>query len=377
MRDWSGLGAPLKLISRLIILTSLLVLAGCATFYGDKQSDKSAKITTEDLLSGRELFGAEAVSLTLPEDGVLEMSPEMRAFLDQKVPLIQSDYVTIRSILTSVVGSGGLNMDYNKSVTYTAREAFRKAEGNCLGFSYLIALMARERGLRATFQEVEIPPDWTPVDDRLIYANRHVNVRITSNEMKTTVVDIDRVNVKPYYKTELIGDQEAEGHYYSNLGAEYLDQGDMKNAFRYFAKAIRLAPGNSQFWSNLGVFYRLNEKYNYAERAYFIALARKRDNYSALNNLHILYDLMGEPEKAAYFEKVARDYQMKNPYYRYYMAKEAYEEGNYDVALSHLREIINRKIQEPRFYTLMADTYAALGEEEKAAETLEKKQQIR
>ncbi|WP_321394781.1 hypothetical protein [Emcibacter sp.] len=333
----------------------------------------SADISREDLLSGKVVFGDEAAKLTLPEDHVLEMTPEMEDFLDNKVPVTRSDYVKIRAILGAVVGPGGLNMDYNKAVTYTAREAFRKAEGNCLGFSYVIALMARQRGLQATFQEVEIPPDWTPVDDKLIYANRHVNVRISSRELKTTVVDIDRVNVKSYYKTELINDREAEGHYYSNLGADYLDKGDMKNAFRYFAKAVKLAPGGSQFWSNLGVFYRLNEKYDYAERAYFIALEKKRDNYSALNNLHILYDMMGETEKAAYFKKVARDYQMKNPYYRYYLAREAYEEGNYAEALDHLRDIIRNKIQEPRFYTLMADTYAALGEDEKAAEVIEKK----
>ena len=377
MCNRGGLGAPLKLIFRSLVLTSFLVLTGCASLYHDKQSDQSASLTREDLLSGEVLFGAEAAKLTLPEDRVLEMTSEMEAYLDLKVPRIQNDMHKLRSILYAITASGGLQMDYNKAVTYTAREAFRKAEGNCLGFSYVIALMARERGLRATFQEVEIPPDWTPVDDRLVFANRHVNVRVGSRKMKTTVVDIDRVNVKPYYTSRLISDREAEAHYYSNIGAEYLDKGDMKNAFRYFAKAVRLVPESSEFWSNLGVFYRFNEKYKYAERAYFIALEKKRDNYSALNNLHILYGLMGETEKADYFGKLAKDYQMKNPYYRYYMAREAYEEGNYDEALDYLRGIISKKVQEPRFYTLMADTYAALGDEDKAAEILEKQPDYR
>ena len=186
------------------------------------------------------------------------------------------------------------------------------------------------------------------------------------------VVDIDRANVKPFYPVRRISDKEAEAHYYSNKGAEYLDRGNMKNAFRYFVKAVRLMPKSSAFWSNLGVFYRLNNLPWHAEKAYFIALKYKPSNYSVMTNLAILYEIQGEVEKAEYFTGLAKRYQQKNPYYHYYRAQEAYNDGDYQATLRHLRGVIRQKIEDYRFYDLMAEAYIKLGKQDEAEEVLAK-----
>jgi Flp pilus assembly protein TadD len=371
MRNVFCLGAFLNRSGRLLFAGCFLVLAGCAYNHDSRQSLQSAEITREELLSGGILFGREAEAIELPDDRVLELTPEMRAFLDLHIPKGIKEYSRIRTLMFALVGPGGLAMEYNPEATYTAREAFRRSEGNCLGFSFLVTAMARERGIKTVFQEVDIPPEWAEESENIMYASRHVNVRASTNTPFDVIVDINRINVKSYYPVHVLSDREAAAHYYSNIGAEYLEKADMKNAFRYFVKAVKLSPDSSELWSNLGVFYRQNNAYKYAEQAYFLSLKYKASNYSAMTNLALLYDHQGEVEKADYFRKQARSYQMKNPYYRYYMARDAYEEGKYDEALDYLRSIIGKKVEEPRFYRLMADTYAALGEEDKAAEILE------
>ncbi|WP_417316889.1 hypothetical protein [Emcibacter sp.] len=377
MRCINDLGNTFSVCGRIAVAICLLVLAGCSSVYSSKQSEQSAGISREDLLTGRALFGREADSLTLPEDHVLELTPEMKAFLDRYVPKGHKDYVQIRTLMAAVIGQGTLGMEYNPEATYTAREAFRKAEGNCLGFSFLVTAMARERGVQTVFQEVDIPPEWSEESENILYASRHVNVRARTNTPFDAIVDINRINVKSYYPVRKLSDREAEAHYYSNIGAEYLEKKDMKNAFRYFVKALRLSPAGSEFWSNLGVFYRLNNLFRHAEQAYFMSLKYDGSNYSAMSNLAILYDHLESYEKAEYFRKQARNYQMKNPYYRYYMAQDAYNEGRYEDALGHLRMVLAKKIEEPRFYALMADTYVAMGEEDKAAEILGKNSDYR
>mgnify|MGYP001208561973 CR=1 FL=1 len=349
------------------------VLSGCSRNHQAYFPDLAQRdISREDLLSGRSLWGEAAEELVLPEDHVMRMSPQMRAFLDRYVPGNYADPMKIRAILEAIISPGALGMEYDRSLTFTARESFRRAEGNCLGFSYVFVLLARERGLKAYFQEVEIPPDWTPAAERLVFVNRHINVRVDTRIGHDMVVDIDRANVKPFYPVRRISDKEAEAHYYSNKGAEYLDRGNMKNAFRYFVKAVRLMPKSSAFWSNLGVFYRLNNLPWHAEKAYFIALKYKPSNYSVMTNLAILYEIQGEVEKAEYFTGLAKRYQQKNPYYHYYRAQEAYNDGDYQATLRHLRGVIRQKIEDYRFYDLMAEAYIKLGKQDEAEEVLAK-----
>ncbi|WP_321392276.1 tetratricopeptide repeat protein [Emcibacter sp.] len=359
-----------KKVSLIALALSLfLLLPGCTTTSTPNDYSETF-IGRGALLSGYALWGPVADDLQEPEDNVLEMTQDMLDFLEENVPKKNAEVVKVRALVEAVVSPDGLNMKYNRTATFSAGEAFEMAEGNCLGFSYLTALMARERGLKASFQEVDVPPLWSSEKDKLLYATRHVNVRIQSRTGRDFILDIDQVNVDPTYPTRIMSDAEAEAHYYSNRGAGYLNQGNMKNAFRYLVKAIKLSPETSYFWSNLGVFYRKNNLLDHAEMAYHAALKYDPSNHSALSNLAILYDIKGDSEEAEYFAAKARDYQEKNPYYQFFRAQDAYNNGNYEAAVEFLNKIdYGRKIDQ-RFYTLLAESYTMLGEADKATAIL-------
>ncbi|VAV89202.1 hypothetical protein MNBD_ALPHA02-1211 [hydrothermal vent metagenome] len=347
-------------------LISLLFLGGCSVLKTQDPVYSATVITRADLLSGEALLGPKAKDMILPEDHVMQVNDTMRKYLNRYVPRKYGETTRVKVLAKMIFGQGALGMTYDASQTYTARDAFLKTEGNCLAFSYLFAALAREQGLKVSFQEVEIPPQWSSVGDELYYLSRHVNIRIHMREMRDLVIDIDRVNYKSHYRAWKISDDNAIALYYSNKGTDYLYDGDYENAFRYLVKGLNLAPYEAALWSNLGVLYRMKEMYGYAEKAYFIALKYDNSNQSALSNLSVLYDHMGEVEKSEYYFRLAKEHQMKNPYYRYHQAQEAFDMGDYGLALYHLKGALKRQNNEQKFYNLMAETYVQLGQGEKA-----------
>ncbi|PCI47782.1 MAG: hypothetical protein COB49_06755 [Alphaproteobacteria bacterium] len=350
----------------LFLITLLVVgLSGCGGITTQDPFYPTA-ITRADLLSGKALFGEQAKKITLPNDHVMEVSDDMRAYLQRYVPQNNGENTRVRLLARMIFGKGTLGMEYDASKTHTARDAFLRSEGNCLAFSYLFAAFARERGLKVRFQEVEIPPQWSNAGEELYYFSRHVNILIQMKKIEDLVIDINRVNYKPYYPAWKISDKYAIALYYSNKGTDYLYESDFENAFRYLAKALELSPRDASIWSNLGVMYRMKEMYDYAEKAYFIALKYDGRQQSVLSNLSVLYDHMGEIEKSAYYSDLARNHQMKNPYYRYFQAVEAYEEGNYTLSLSHLKVAVKRRGNEQKFHALLGETYAKLGDDARA-----------
>lgn len=360
----------LRTIVPYLSLLLIVTISGCSSSV--KLQDPHAQATViskSDLLSGEALFGAEARHFSLPNDQVMMLDEDMLEYLDYYVPRRNQERTRVRSLLTMMTGAGTLNMKYDMSKTLTARDAFHKAEGNCLAFSYLFAALARQKGLKVSFQEVEIPPQWDEADRELLYFSRHVNVKVhltNFREFGDYVVDIDRINYKPHYRQWTISNREAIALYYSNIGTDYLQEGNTKHAFLYLAKALRLSPKDPALWSNLGVLYRHQGLHSYAEKAYFIALKYDGRQQSVLSNLSVLYDEMGETEKSDYYFRLARSHQMKNPYYRYFQALEAYRAGDYDLALSHLKAALKRRDDEKRFHQLLGETYAKLGDEPRA-----------
>ncbi|PHZ86418.1 tetratricopeptide repeat protein [Paremcibacter congregatus] len=359
----------LKTIVPYLSLLLIVTVSGCSSFKLQEPHAQATVISKSDLLSGEALFGAEARHFSLPNDQVMMLDEDMLEYLDRYVPRRNHELTRIRSLLTMMTGAGTLNMHYDMSKTYTARDAFHKAEGNCLAFSYLFAAFARQKGLKVSFQEVEIPPQWDEADDELLYFSRHVNVKVHMGDFRETsgyVVDIDRINYKPYYRQWTISNREAIALYYSNMGTDYLQEGNIKAAFLYLVKALRLSPRDAAIWSNLGVLYRHQGLHNYAEKAYFVALSHDGRQKSVLSNLSVLYDEIGDAEKSDYYFRLARSHQMKNPYYRYFQALEAYRSGDYDLALSHLKAALKRRDDEKRFHQLLGETYAKLGDEPRA-----------
>lgn len=366
-----------RAVLSLILLT---VTAGCKTSSnGDIPIISYSAVheySEEELLSGEVIFGQKLADEDLPDVAVITLNQEMEDFLDEYVMNTRGSSARAKRLANALFDQDKLGMTYDASQTFTSIDAFGNKVGNCLAFSYLYSAFAKKAGLNTSFQEVEIPLVWNSGGEDFVVGTRHVNVVLSQGGKTDLVIDINRVGLPDDYKVKPMRDDHAVALYYGNMGSSHLLDEQYELAFKYISKALRLAPQEAPLWTNLGVLYRRVGLDNYAERAHFIALDYDIHNRSALSNLSFLYRNAGDFEKEKYFQDLADRYQLENPSYRYFKAKEAYEENQYVEALDHINNAIRKNRSNPKFYTLQGDIYRSLGDIEKSERAIKRAQSM-
>jgi len=144
------------------------------------------------------------------------------------------------------------------------------------------------------------------------------------------------------------------------------------DAFIYLRTALEFDATFAPGWSNLGTLYNRLEQFGYAEAAYLEALRIEPDMLLAMSNLARLYESIGDTEDAEYYRDKARNHRYRNPYYRYFLARQAFLDRDYELAIENLEYSVRKKRWEDSFYFLMGLSYLQLGEERKARKALEK-----
>jgi len=358
---------------RTFLLAAIVVTVGCAS---GANNLRSGGITPQELLDGASfgLTEAAAPGPATPEQ-VLALSPEMRAFLAANVNPRSSDSLKLRQLVGAIFDPATFGLQYDER-TRTAAETFRTRRGNCLSFSTMFVAMAREVGLRASYQEVDIPPDWSLDKDTLVL-NRHVNVRLVIEPTGTLVVDFNVADFRASYDMREISDLEAMWQFANNVGVEHMQAGDTAVALASFRAAIEGSNGRfSPAWTNLGTLYLRHGDLARAEAAYRQALRADRWNLVAMSNLAYLAERMGDPQRAARYRKRVARYRWHNPYYRYELAKQALAASELDAAIGHLRYAIRQKPGEDRFYDLLATCYERQGDQRAARRWRERAREV-
>jgi tetratricopeptide (TPR) repeat protein len=323
------------------------------------------EVSPDELLAGVVLGATPGMSAPITDDEVLAVTDDMRAFLDEHVHRKAADQVKLRELIEAIINTKTFALVFDDR-TRTASEAFRLRTGNCLSFSNLFVALAREVGLAASFQEVDLPPDWS-LDNDVFVLNRHVNVRVDLDPLGAHVVDFNIDDFRANYETRTISDTRARAHYFNNMGVESMQAGDAATAVAYFRKA--LADNDRQFspaWTNLGTLYLRLGHPAHAEAAYLQALRADKDELVAMSNLAGLYERQGDSKRAAAYRRRVVHHRMQNPYYRFQRAREAYGAGDWDVAIGHLKFAVRKKPDEASFFALMARCYLGKGDERAA-----------
>ena len=255
-------------------------------------------------------------------------------------------------------------------VTRTASDTFHDRQGNCLSFTMLFVGLAREAGLTANYQSVQVQPTWAN-DGQVVIAS-HVNAVVRTGFGEETVVDFNLRAATGDQVSRRISDTYALGLFYTNLGAEALLRGEYAASLTYLREAARVSPKIAGLWVNLGVLYSRHRHYEHAEAAYLRALEIDEDERSALANLVVVYDALGEPELAEAYRARVRGYRERNPYYHYAVAARAYEHQQFAETLAALRKALRLKPDEHEFYTLRGQALTAMGKARDAEQSFER-----
>jgi Flp pilus assembly protein TadD len=373
---------------RTALVCIVTLLPGCAS--APARSDR-AGIPVDELLAGRPLGLMQAPVTLVDAHEVLTLSPEMRAFLDQRVTDGAGSSAKLRQLVSAIMRKGDFRLEYDET-TRTASETFLARRGNCLSFSNLFVALARQVGLNASFQEVDTPPDWSFRDDTFVL-NRHVNVVVAMDRgigaqerlgslvrsgasEGEHVVDFNMDDFRTTYDRRRISDQRALAHYYNNVGVERMQAGDTASALAYFREAIDNDRSFSPAWTNLGILYMRNGHPAHAEAAQLQALNADPRDLVALSNLASLYELQGDRERAAAYRKRAADHRNRNPYYRFQHARAAFQAEDYDAAIRHLNGAIRQKKNEDQFYFLLGLSYLKKGDPRAARRWLSRAEEV-
>ncbi len=346
-----------------LVLLSLLFLAGCAQQHVSKYSGRSAIEQHQQLLRGSTLFPVEEPLPELEPVELLAVNDDMRAFLREHIPTDAiSDEGKARRILKGLLDDG-LRLHYNNLKTYTAEEAFYAREGNCMSFTNLYMALAREAGLIVMYQEVEVPPAWSAVGDTY-YFSLHINV-LLDLPRKQQVIDFDTQAESSRWRSQVVGDKTAAAQYYNNMAVHYLSEDDLQQAFLHARKAIDLRPNTGYFWANMGTILKRAGDLESAEEAYLVAIDMSNER-AAISNLARVYRQQGRMELADQYAALAESYRMENPFYLYELAETSYEKGEYQRVLELMESAIRKRKQEHEFHHLEGLAWARLGDREKA-----------
>ena len=267
-----------------------------------------------------------------------------------------------------------LGFRYDPAITLGAEDAFVQKSGNCLTFSSLFVAMARAAGLRAWYQEVKVPPNWSNINETLL-VNLHVNAIVQYRDIEY-VVDVSDSKPTRQALSRKLSDNEALGQYYNNKGVEALLEDRLSEALAYFVKAIETEPDISYVWSNLGVVYRRNGQDGDAKLAYQQALKLNSGESAALSNLYSILMDEGDDTAAQIVQSKVERHRLKNPYYLYYLSAEAVEEQRYDDAIKLLRRAIRMEDGDYRFHVILARSLLLNGDDNAAQLSLDRAKKL-
>ena len=313
-------------------------------------------------------------SFDVPDVDLLHVSAEMKDFVTRYANEGSKSTGKAWSLAYAVLDGYLFDFHYDPQITLPADEAFMAKTGNCLSFSNMIVAMARQAGLEAWYQEIEIPQTWSNVNNTLL-VSKHVNA-IVQDTRKTLTVDVSGRKQKDIDVARRLSDHEAKAQYFNNLGADALIANDLARAYAFFKKALGIDTTLAYVWSNMGVVYRRNEQTSDALTAYRFALQLEPDQTVALNNLFLIYQEDGDLGEAAVLEKRVEKNRRKNPYYLHYLAEVANEEQRYSEAIGLLNQAIKIEAGEYRFYFTLAQSQYFAGETEIARVSLEQARQL-
>jgi len=352
---------------------SALILGACASSGQDLPQADSDQITTEMLLNASPLAaGGELEDLS--QIDILEFSPEMATFVAGYMEEHHGDGARLQRLLYAVMGEDNFELIYDET-TRTAPETFHDRRGNCLSFTNMFVAMARQAGLDAYYQEVEIPPLWSLSGESFLLS-KHINVHIKMQSGMVRVVDFNIHDFSTSDDTRVISDNRARAHYFNNIGAEHMLGGDTLLAFSNFRQGILEDDTFSPTWINLGNLYRREGYPEYAAAAYLSGLEVDEDSLVAMSNLANLYQEEGNTELAAHYKGLVRAHRNRNPFYRYQLANEAFVNGDYETAIQNIRQAIRLRDNEPRFYSLLSFSYLMSGDRQSAKRWMKKAESV-
>lgn len=363
------------------ILISLLVtfavfLSACQNINGTHIS----RIKTNETLY---LDNAFPKYIDIPiesEQEIFAINDEMKLMVETRLKPEKDIRKRALKLLEQIFSNDGSSLDYLYGANFSAIDAYKNNQANCLSLTIMAYVLAKEAGFNVDFQDVNVPEFWVR-NGQYNQLTGHVNLVIKKPEPPNGVVvwgsDLIEIDFDPYvtkkqFSRKIIGKNTVLAMFYNNKGAQALVNFEYTSAYAYFKASTIADPSFSVGWGNLGILYRLTNQNNLAEKTYRYAITLDDKNFTAMTNLAFLLKLNGENDEVKHIEDALHKKRIDNPYYHALLADEAFFDGNNNTAIRYYKKAIklNKRIHE--FYFGLAQVYYKNNELELAKATMKK-----
>lgn len=341
---------------RTALLSLCLLLSACAATGPVPRVGDLAPLELDD----RRVEVADVAGRVATPD-LLALDDPMRDFVHRYTGDVARERARLVTLHRAIRGAATLGMRYDPEAEGTARDAFHRGTANCLSYASLFVALAREAGLDAHYQWLAVSPRWMRDGDR-VTVRLHVNVLVKLGRGEQFMVDIDPLEPRDIAGSRQISDTDALALYLSNSAMSALARGRTEDAWLQSVRALELSPGMAHLWVNLGVVYRFNGQHAQAERSYRTALQLDAEEYSAMNNLAVLFEAQGRSEEQRHWERELARYRDANPYYHAWLGDEAAASGEWRQAVSNYERALALAPGDSRLLSALGRGYQHLGQ---------------
>jgi len=349
------------------LLFSSCLLSACAALPSGSHRDVSEMPPLE--WQGQ-VVPMSAVAEQVRDPELLVIDDEMREFVERYTGDVRHKRQRLRMLHAAIKGPATLGVQYDPEAGGDARDVFHRGTANCLSYASLFVALAREAGLDASYQWLEVRPKWTRQGERVL-VSLHVNASVDTGRAERYMVDIDPLPSRDIAGTRDISDDEAIALHHGNIAMEALARSDPRTAWLHTVRALELSPGQAHMWVNLGAIYRFVGQHRAAESSYLFALELDPYEHSAMNNLVVLYEIEGRLAERDHWDRQVANYRDANPYYHAWEADEAAELGNWAVARDNYARALELAPEDARLMFSLGLVYRELGETRLARRYLE------
>jgi tetratricopeptide (TPR) repeat protein len=286
----------------------VLLAAGCLVCGGACRSTSLNVAADLEVQQGMRARGLDPASVTVP----WRLSAEMRQWVHHAVPDNLGNDERLHSLLSALLGSDGLALQYKAGTTTTAQEVFASHQANCLAFTSIFVGMAREVGVPVFYLDVGDIEKFER-DGNLVVESGHITAGYGSGS-QLRILEFTPIATPSYRQIHRISDQTAIALYYSNRGAELLRGGSDREALGWLQKAVALDPELARGWINYGVALRRTGNPAGAEAAYRKALEDDPASVAAYQNLAALLFVAGRAREAGELMALSGKLDSRNPF---------------------------------------------------------------
>ncbi len=342
-----------------ILLTLFMSACQSITHLYSRSVDDKQQLYRDDVFPNAHNFVVET------QDHIFAIDQEMKDMVRYVLKPKSDDADKAKLLLEYIFSSNHIDMSYDTNANVTAIDAFHGKKANCMSLTIMAYALGREAGMSLRFQDIKVPEYWVRSGTHQLLMG-HVNLLITRKpnssgshvwSKEILQIDFDPSAIKKHFPRKVVSKNAVTAMFYNNKGAEAMVQKKYDEAYAYLKAATNIDPKFSSAWGNLGILYRLNGLHEEAINAYQYTLSLSPNDYTALENLSILYEKMGNVEEYNKISDLLHNRRIENPYYHALLSDEAMFKGDMEDAIKHLKKAIKLDSKFHEFYYTLSKLY--------------------